>query len=147
MSEKKIDLLDDLLEIEGKEPVDLVIGGHTLRIRRAHSGMQIVEWQALEVKRIEARESALEGDGTDTEKVKKLAEAGMAYLKSMLTFLSEKPTSSKEINAVCKLLESSSGQVMQKVTARIFAESGLFTDRGEHVPFIQPSDPEDSTDD
>lgn len=146
MAEKKNDLLDDLLAIEGKEPVDLLIGGHTLRIRRAHSGLQIVEWQTIEVKRIESREAVLAGKGSDTLKVKKLAEVGMTYLEDMLTFLCEEPTTTEDIQAVCALLEASSGQVMNKVSARIFAESGLFNDKGDHVPFIQPSETEDNTD-
>lgn len=147
MTEKKIDLLDDLLSIEGKAPVELLIGGHTLRIRRAHTGLQIVEWQTIEVKRIEAREAVLTGKGSDTLKVKKLAEVGMTYLHDMLTFLCEEPTTTEDIQAVCTLLEASSSQVMQKVSAKIFAESGLFTEDGQHVPFIQPSETEDSTDD
>lgn len=148
MSDKNTDLLDDLLAIEGDAPVELLIGGHTLHIRRNHTGMQIVEWQTIEVKRVQAREAALgDKDDDDSAKVKKLADVGLAYLKAMLTFLCEEPTTKKDIEAVVKILKGSSGQLMDKVAARIFAESGLFTDKGDHVPFTQPSETEESTGD
>lgn len=147
MAVKKTDLLDDILAVAGQKPVDLNIGGHTIRIRRAHTGVQVVEWQNIEVKRADARATVLESKATDAEKLDRLAIIGADYLKDMLTFLSEQPTAEEDIDAVCELLGNTSGQVMSKVMARIFTESGLFNDKGEHVPFIQPSETESNTDD
>lgn len=146
--EEKIDLLDELLAIEGAEPVELLIGGHELHIRRAHTGAQIVEWQAIELSRVEANKPILSNDAlSEDEKIEHLADNGLAYLSDMLDFMCVDPTTPEDIQAVCDLLKGSTNQIFNKVAARIFLESGLFDEDGNHVPFRQPSVIKASTDD
>ncbi|OKX85133.1 hypothetical protein [Corynebacterium glutamicum] len=144
--EEKIDLLDDLLAIEGDEPVELLIGGHELHIRRAHTGAQIVEWQAIELSRVEANTPILSNDGlSEHEKIEQLADNGLKYLSDMLNFMCVAPTAPEDIQAVCDLLSSSTNQVFNTVAARIFFESGLFDEDGNHVPFQLSSSTKAST--
>lgn len=142
-----IDLLEVELGVAGPEPIELGIGEHSLHVRRSHTGLQVAQWQKLERERHEARTEALEGEGTDAEKLARLDKVGDEYLRALLRSITAEPTTEEEVDAVADFLLSLSGQAMTKVVTAIGVHSGLFDEEGKHIPFTKPLQTQGSTGD